>query len=112
MNDLIPRSKSDWFRLAWVMSVNGFFAAEATFNVWKDYAGIGLPRNGLANVSGISLAMIFVLALGVVLEVLRIRGAAVVNVGIYAVAVLGTVFSATRSLRIEPLALVGGALFA
>jgi hypothetical protein len=112
MSALVPRRKSDWFRLVWVTAVNGFFATYFRFNLWNDYAGIGLPRDGFANVSGSGLTIVFVLALGVVAEMLRSRGAGLVNVGIYAVGVVDMVVATARSSRIEPLALVGVALLA
>ena len=107
-----PRARLEVVRLTWVTLINSFFVIMAGFNSWKNYAGIGLPKAGFQNVGYVAVIFALALALGIVLEARRVRGAAVVNVGLYAICALDVFHSVAKGVHIDPLAWVAALLFA
>lgn len=71
------------FRVAWVVISNGFIIANLSSSLWRDYRGDGMSAEGISNVSMAGVALVAVFALGIVLEINRLRAAAFVNVGVY-----------------------------
>lgn len=108
----LPRTRVEVVRLTWVMLINSFFVIVAGFSTWEEYTGIGLSKTGFENVSYVGLACVLALVFGIVLEAGRIRAAAIVNVGLYAIGTLGVCVSAVKDAHTDPLGWVAASLFA
>jgi hypothetical protein len=107
-----PRTTVAMVRLTWVTVINTFFVIVSAFSAWERYAGIGLAKAGFQNIGYGVLAFAMALMLGTVLEAGRIRAAAVVNVGLYAIGAADVCVSAARGRHIDPLIWVVAFLFA